>query len=186
MTKIDREYRLHKQLDHPNIVKCYQLHKTNNGKLGLILEYCEGGSLSELIRDQGPLLYDTAVYASKCLAEAIKYLHDLNIVHCDIKPHNILISNGTIKLADFGSAVVVGSVAQVKGTEGYRPKDFNGNIDKSFDMWSYGVVVKHMLYGNNNNSSSSNTKLDSIIKGCLNKNSSTRYTIEEVLDVLDL
>lgn len=185
MTKIDREYRLHKQLDHPNIVQCYQLQKTSNGKLGLILEYCDSGTLAELIKSEGPLLYETAFYASKCLAEAIKYLHDLNIVHCDIKPHNILISNGAIKLADFGSAVVVGSVAQVKGTKGFRPKDFDGNVDKTFDMWSYGIVVNNMLYSNNNKSGSSNTKLDCIIKGCLTKNSSKRYTIDDVLEILD-
>jgi serine/threonine protein kinase len=101
-TKFFNEFQLLSQLIHPNIISLYSMIEINSVDC-IVLEYCSGGTLNDLIKSYGPIkplkLY---LYCSQILS-AVQYLHENNIAHQDIKPSNILLdSHNRIKLADFG------------------------------------------------------------------------------------
>ncbi|OHT08194.1 CAMK family protein kinase [Tritrichomonas foetus] len=137
-------------LDHPNIIKMFE-YFTDANYLYVILEYCTGGSLKDVIRSTGPikppLLYN---YCAQLL-EALKYVHSRKMSHRDIKPSNILIDrNGRPKLADFDMGDNREIVNDIRGTKPYMaPELFQKNsYDPSIaDIWSLGVTFYEMASG---------------------------------------
>ncbi|WEW55829.1 Suppressor of Sensor Kinase (SLN1) [Emydomyces testavorans] len=94
-------------LDHPNIVS-YRGIEVHRDKVYIFMEYCSGGSLATLL-EHGRIEDETVimVYALQML-EGLAYLHQAGVVHCDIKPANILLDhNGVIKYVDFGAAMII-------------------------------------------------------------------------------
>ena len=91
-------------LSHPNIVQVYNTVITNSTKY-IIMEYVDGITLKKHIDHRGALPEREVIYYASQILSALDYIHSRGIVHCDIKPQNIiLLPNGSIKVADFGIA----------------------------------------------------------------------------------
>ena len=144
------------RLQHPNIVQIFDIGN-NDGQPFLALEFVEGGSLDQRIaaRPQPPRI---AAEMVRTLALAAEYAHRQGIVHCDLKPANILITpDGIPKIADFGVAKWLESADQwshdgdVVGTPRYMaPEQASGlinSIGPCTDIYSLGVILYEMLTG---------------------------------------
>ena len=109
--EIINEINILMKMDHPNIVKIFGFYITSNYYY-LITEYCEGGSLYELIvQNNGPFTEIQSSYIMKQLFSVVNYCHKMKIIHRDLKPENILINkndNGfvQIKVCDFGTSLM--------------------------------------------------------------------------------
>ena len=102
------EIKILKQLDHPNILKLYEIY-TDEKRYYIVTELCKGGELFESILKQGTFSEREAAQIIQQILMAVAYFHDLNIVHRDIKPENVLIDpqqNNCLKIIDFGSSVL--------------------------------------------------------------------------------
>jgi eukaryotic-like serine/threonine-protein kinase len=144
------------RLQHPNIVQIFDIGN-NDGQPFLALEFVEGGSLDQRIagRPQPPRI---AAEMVRTLALAADYAHRQGIVHCDLKPSNILITpEGIPKIADFGVAKWLESEDQwshegdVVGTPRYMAPEqasgLNNSVGPCTDIYSLGVILYEMLTG---------------------------------------
>lgn len=140
-------------LDHPNICTIHEIDKTDDGLLFIVMSCYTGESLTQKI-DRGPLPIDETVEIISQVASALQAAHSKGIIHRDIKPGNIFITDdGRVKLLDFGIAKVTGielteSDALV-GTMTYcAPEQLRREeIDVRTDLWSTGVLLYQMLTG---------------------------------------
>ncbi|RYD04584.1 hypothetical protein N752_14520 [Desulforamulus aquiferis] len=99
-----REAQAIASLSHPNIVSIYDVGQENDSYY-LVMEYVEGENLKDLIRREAPLEPARAIQIGRQIADALEHAHENNIIHRDVKPHNILITrSGRAKLTDFGIA----------------------------------------------------------------------------------
>lgn len=152
------EYTYYPHIVDPNVVTCYTTHFDNaSGQLYIEMEYCPGGSLLDLIKNQRvkkqPLPEKDVWKIFKGLASALVYLHSPEkkqgmgtIIHRDIKPANIVFSNdGSAKICDFGLSRGLNelSVASSKvGTDAYMAPEVNqGEYNEKVDVWSLGCVI---------------------------------------------
>ena len=141
-------------LSHPNIVNIYDCGNEHDIYY-IVMEYVVGRSLKEVIEDNGPLDYRTAVRYAIGIASALKQAHDHAIVHCDIKSQNILIdTKGVAKITDFGIARAFGQPGSnaeknVIGSVYYlSPEQAAGQeVTPQSDLYSLGVVLFEMLTG---------------------------------------
>ncbi len=141
-------------LSHPNIVKVLDVSFGDRLQY-IVMEYVEGITLKEYIQQQKKIKIREALYFIMQILRALQHAHDKGIVHRDIKPQNILlISNGTIKVTDFGIAMfsrgetksmtedAIGSVHYIS------PEQAKGSVtDAKSDIYSIGVVLYEMLTG---------------------------------------
>ena len=97
---------MHPQLDHNNIVKCYDVFDTPN-IIYLVMEWCESGDLAQYIANSRgkPTEEIKAIDFMEQVIEGYRYLVKEGILHRDLKPANILLTGNTLKIADFGFAV---------------------------------------------------------------------------------
>ena len=135
---------------HRNLLRCYDYFREGLIFV-IIMEYCEKGSISELMKNDKNLVKDKILIYSHQIISALEALHSNNIVHFDIKPQNILIDQyGKAKLADFGLSRFIneGSHSRAKrGTTCYMaPEMMNAdNYDPyKTDIWSLGVTIFQM------------------------------------------
>ncbi len=142
-------------LQHPNIVSIYDVGKEGNINY-IVMELVDGRPLSEIIEEKAPLEYKTAIEITKQVASALSLAHKNNIIHRDVKPHNIMITKeGVAKLADFGIAKAVSNstmVAESNKIMGsvhyFSPEQAKGsNVDARSDIYSLGIVLYEMLTG---------------------------------------
>ncbi|KAI3456906.1 hypothetical protein Pfo_013569 [Paulownia fortunei] len=156
---LQNEQYLISQLCSPFIVKCFGSDITcekNKPVYNLFLEYVSGGTLSDLIRNQGGSLDEKTVqlYTHQML-EGLNYLHLKGLVHCDIKGQNILIGNEGLKIVDFGCSKWIesgGSAAQTfAGTPAYMAPEVARGEEQSFpaDIWALGCTIIEMATGSN-------------------------------------
>jgi len=145
---------LHSSLSHPNIVALYGAYLAP-GRYGLVLELLSDGSLSQVIERKRLTPVKRQVYAMD-ISRGLSYLNTQLIVHCDLKPQNILIGGGKAKLADFGSAVRLSSLSQLTtgqvsqvGTWCYAAPEVIQHNRASFasDVWSFSMVLWEMAIG---------------------------------------
>ncbi len=142
-------------LSHPNMVSIYDRGETEDGTYYIAMEYLPGGTLKDRLVRRGPLPARTAAAVALQIAEALKAAHDSDVVHRDIKPHNILITeSGDIKVTDFGIARAASSSTMTKtgsiiGTAHYlSPEQAMGEpVRPTSDLYSLGVVLYEMLTG---------------------------------------
>ena len=137
-------------LSHPNIVQVYNTVITNSTKY-IIMEYVEGITLKKHIDHRGALPEREVLYYATQILSALDYIHSKGIVHCDIKPQNIiLLQNGSIKVADFGIARLDAMLDRSKersdvalGTVYYvSPEQAQGKAPKAeSDLYSLGVML---------------------------------------------
>ena len=134
-------------LDHPNIIKFYH-HIIIGANLYIVMEYCKEGSLDK-IRDNGPQDVDKIFNWASIIADTLQSVHDKSIIHHDIKPENILLSeNNEIKIADFGIA------NQNNGTIYYLApeqllNEVTDEIDPRMDIYALGITILELITGNN-------------------------------------
>jgi beta-lactam-binding protein with PASTA domain/predicted Ser/Thr protein kinase len=142
-------------LNHPAIVSVYDWGE-EDGTYFIVMEYLEGRSLSQIIRDEGALLPDRAADIAIDIAAALGFAHRGGVIHRDVKPGNVLISPlGQVKVTDFGIARAVSTqenltqTGTVMGTATYfSPEQARGeNVDPRSDVYSLGVVLYEMLTG---------------------------------------
>lgn len=141
-------------LSHRNIVKVFDVSFGDRLQY-IVMEYIEGITLKEYIEQKGVLDWREALFFSIQILRALQHAHDKGIVHRDVKPQNImLLSDGTIKVTDFGIArfshsetrtmteKAIGSVHYIS------PEQAKGEItDEKADLYSIGVVFYEMLTG---------------------------------------
>lgn len=137
-------------LSHPNIVQVYNTVFTNSTKY-IIMEYVEGITLKKHIDHRGALPEREVLYYATQILSALDYIHSKGIVHCDIKPQNIiLLQNGSIKVADFGIARLDAMLDRSKeksdvalGTVYYvSPEQAQGKAPiAESDLYSLGVML---------------------------------------------
>ena len=142
-------------LSHPNIVNVYDVGREGNINF-IVMELVDGKPLSQLIEEKGKLDYKEAINITKQVASALSLAHKNQIIHRDVKPHNILItSQGTAKLADFGIARAV-SQSSIQGNDDkimgsvhyFSPEQARGAyVDERSDIYSLGIVLYEMLTG---------------------------------------
>jgi len=148
-----REATIVKGLDSPHIVRVLD-YGQDGERHYLAMEYVEGETLAQRLRERGRLPTEEARTIATHVALALDAAHQKGIVHRDIKPGNILIaSDGTAKVADFGIARDTGSTTITKtgfflGTVQYSsPEALVGKTDIRSDIYSLGIVLYQMLSG---------------------------------------
>lgn len=141
-------------LTHPNIVNIYDTG-IENGIYYIVMEYIKGETLKDYIKRMGSLEEQETIRISRQIAEALKHAHSNKIVHRDIKPHNILLTNeGIVKVADFGIArastsSTINNTSNVIGSVHYfSPEQARGGyVDDKSDIYSLGIVMYEMITG---------------------------------------
>lgn len=141
-------------LSHPNIVKVYDVIFTERVQ-SIVMEYIDGITLKEYIDQQKVLRWKEAVYFTTQMLRALNHAHSKGIVHRDIKPHNImLLSDGTVKMMDFGIASFARSEARTSSDKAIGSVHYispeqaqGGGIDGKSDIYSVGIVLFEMLTG---------------------------------------
>jgi serine/threonine-protein kinase len=139
-------------LSHQNIVQVYDRGETEEGASYIAMEYVPGGTLSEQIEKRGPFEANKAVAVAAQIAGALEVAHEWGVIHCDIKPQNVLVtSSGDLKVTDFGIArAASASVTNaIFGTAGYiSPEQAMGEpVCPASDLYSLGVILYEMLTG---------------------------------------
>ena len=153
-----REVNLMIKLDHPNIIKLYEVYE-NDKNIYLIMELCTGGELFDRIvenTENGVQFTEKqAANLFKQMMSAINYCHKNGIVHRDLKPENLLYlnkdKNSPVKVIDFGMSKRFDSkhfMSEKVGTAYYiSPEVLNGKYDEKCDIWSAGVILYIIICG---------------------------------------
>ena len=146
------------RLNHPNIVHFINYHTDDEGNIYLIMEYADGYSLENYIKSVSGLIVEEKICAFfEPLLDAFEYAHKHKIIHKDIKPSNIVITNdGVPKILDFGIATLLDDMGEsnekdmIMGTPSYMsPEQVRGEtLDQRSDIYSLGVLLHQMLTGN--------------------------------------
>jgi len=151
--RFKREARNAAGLNHPHIVRVYDRCEVN-GTYYIAMEYLDGPTLKELLVRKGPTPPLTAIKFAREILSALAEAHRHEIVHRDIKPHNVIVSpDWNVKVADFGiarsGASQMTEAGSIVGTAQYlSPEQARGKpVDQRSDLYSLGVVLYEMLTG---------------------------------------
>ncbi|CAR29024.1 hypothetical protein ZYGR_0W00520 [Zygosaccharomyces rouxii] len=150
---IEREIIIMKLLNHPNVLRLYDVWETNPS-LYMVLEYAEKGELFNLLVENGPLPENEAVCFFRQIIIGVSYCHALGIVHRDLKPENLLLDHDlNIKIADFGMAALETEDKLLEtscGSPHYAAPEIVSGIPYhgfASDIWSCGVIFFALLTG---------------------------------------
>ncbi len=152
--RFEREAKVCARVKHPNIVDIYGIDSSPDLTM-LAFEFIEGHSLADVINQHGHLEWRVALAMLIGLLDGLAFAHSKGVIHRDIKPDNILISNqGQVKIADFGLAIVkdapkVTRQGMLVGTPAYLPPEgiTGGDLDEQSDLFSLGVTFYETLTG---------------------------------------
>ena len=203
---IYNEIEIHSKLNHPNIIRLYNVSETEE-EIKILLEYAENGNLYDLIQKEKGFSELKAYKYFIQIVNAVYFLHQNNIIHRDIKPENILLcENDLIKLCDFGWAkeLTMENRYTFCGTVEYMAPEIVGSekYDYSVDIWSLGILLYELLMGHSpfrakkdrntmikiklHNLSFKEKSLSSecinLIKGLLESNPSNRLKIKDIFN----
>jgi serine/threonine-protein kinase len=146
---LEREARVLARLEHPNVVRVYDLAPAADG-LYLVLQYVAGGSLEARLKQDGPLGWQLAARYVADIGEALGHVHGHGIVHRDVKPANILWDRRRDEalLTDFGLAARLAEAGQVAGTPLYMaPEAFRGRSSPAGDVYSLAASLFTLMTG---------------------------------------
>lgn len=149
-----REAQAAASLSHSNVVSIYDVGQEEDIHY-IVMEYIEGTTLNELIKEKAPMQVEEAVHVASQICDALDHAHHNQIIHRDIKPHNILIGkNGRVKVTDFGiaRAVTSSTITQTGSVVGsvhyFSPEHAKGTFTgEQSDLYSLGIVMYQMLTG---------------------------------------
>lgn len=141
-------------LRHPNIVQLYDAFPLQD-KICFVMEYCSGGEITDYLADNGPF-HEDELYSIGCqMVEAIKYCHDMKVIHRDLKLENILFSSDTrsqLKVVDFGIAGMFAGAHSERSDAGsllyIAPEVLAGEDNRAnpaLDIWSIGCIFYYLL-----------------------------------------
>ncbi|XP_046645587.1 serine/threonine-protein kinase tousled-like 2 isoform X4 [Daphnia pulicaria] len=165
-----REYNIHKQLDHSRVVRLFDVFEIDANSFCTVLEYCDGHDLDFYLKQHKIIGEREARSIITQVVSALKYLNEIKppVIHYDLKPGNILLSNGSIcgdiKITDFGLSKIMDEdnynpehgmdlTSQGAGTYWYLPPECfvvgktPPKISSKVDVWSVGVIFYQCLYG---------------------------------------
>ena len=151
--RFTREAQAASATDHRNICTIHDIGSTADGRLFIVMAHYEGQTLKRKL-ESGPLDIDTAVEIAAQVAEGLAKAHAQGVVHRDIKPGNLIITDEAVKILDFGLAKFATALqltieGSTLGTAAYMsPEQVRGEeTDARSDLWSLGVVLYEMLAG---------------------------------------
>ncbi len=153
-SKLLRELRFLLTLQHENIVSCTTLVHHQNYRY-LVMDYCEGGTLRDLMNCTKALSVKQCFDLVNDILLGLEHAHGANIIHCDIKPENILLkitaSGWLAKISDFGIARLsqeIESDGSNTGSPGYMaPERFYGQFSAGSDVYAVGIILYELLLG---------------------------------------
>lgn len=156
---LTRIYQAQKEDTHSrNCVRLYEVYEDDEF-VHMVLENCRGNSMSHLIQmqtdEENPIQYfkceNDIKNVLRQLLHSIKCLHDVGIVHRDLKLDNIMMDEGEIRIIDFGLSKIINpeekeKLTTVVGTPHYiAPEIFNNSYDEKCDVWSLGVIAYQLF-----------------------------------------
>ncbi|MFE8695229.1 Stk1 family PASTA domain-containing Ser/Thr kinase [Cytobacillus sp. FJAT-53684] len=152
--RFHREAQSATSLAHPNIVSIYDVGEEDSIYY-IVMEYVEGQTLKQYIQQNSPIRIEEVLEIMKQLTSAISHAHQNQIIHRDIKPHNILIDRlGNVKITDFGIAMALSATSitqtnSVLGSVHYlSPEQARGGMaNRKSDIYSLGIVMFELLTG---------------------------------------
>jgi serine/threonine protein kinase len=151
------------KIDHPNVIRIYEFNIPENGQPYLVMDYIQGQSLAEFIKENGPIELRRAVSILGTICDGLQCAHDAGVVHRDLKPGNIMLlkdatGKQTLKIVDFGIAKLLTEDAQghaltqtgeVFGSPLYMsPEQCYGRpLDRRSDLYALGCVMYEICTG---------------------------------------
>lgn len=144
------------RFDHPHIVKVYEADVDADGRHYIAMQFVEGGALSEKMSDERMRRAEVAVQLMITVARAVDYANKRGVIHCDIKPANILIhgNSGAALVTDFGiSQLLASSQSSLEGTQPYKAPEqcgyhpVGGRKSDWIDVYGLGAVLYELLTG---------------------------------------
>ncbi|NJN76749.1 MAG: serine/threonine protein kinase [Synechococcaceae cyanobacterium RL_1_2] len=154
-----RELNILLELNHPNLVVCEGLENHRNGRF-LVTDYCEGGTLRDLLEkeNQFKLSLEVKLNLIRDVLLGLKYIHSRELVHCDLKPENLLlqitVDGWRVKITDFGISRSLHNTNRMAsglgdtGSPAYMaPERFYGKVSLSSDLYGVGVMLYELLAG---------------------------------------
>ena len=155
LSRFQQEARAAANLAHPNIVTVHDFGR-DGGRNYIVMEYIEGRDLKTMIKDGSPFKIERALDLIIQICAGIGYAHRAGLVHCDVKPQNILVTaDGRVKVTDFGIARALATLQPGETTDivwgspqYYSPEQAAGEVPTpASDVYSIGVVLYEMLAG---------------------------------------
>eukprot|EP01069_Polyplicarium_translucidae_P008438 Polyplicarium_translucidae@DN3223_c0_g1_i1.p1 len=160
-----REVTLQRKLKHEHIVEMKCCFEINPRVLVAILDLSNERDIDDYLHKHGPIPEGVAKLWTSQILRGLQYIHEVgNVVHFDLKPHNILVHDGRVKISDFGLHQAVGTQGKALmdmrdkfnhvGTVWYMPPEHieaalaqqHSEFDGRFDVWSAGVILFEMLF----------------------------------------
>jgi len=157
-----REARAASRVEHPNIIQIADFGQDEDGRLYLAMEYVEGPTLADVIREEGAFPVARALGLLEQIVDAMRAAHASNVIHRDLKPINILIATAAakpdhVKILDFGLAKILDPFAtaglsahgQLFGTPEYMSPErcMDAPADHRSDIYSQGIIAFELLAG---------------------------------------
>jgi len=141
-------------LKSPHLVSIFDVKKNGEGDYFIIMEYCSGPSLRDLlIAEPNGFGVDKAAFFAREIAKGLAYLHERGIVHRDLKPANIFYDDGYVKIGDYGLSKFISvsrhsaQTASVGTVHYMAPEIGSGNYSRGVDIYALGVMLYEMLCG---------------------------------------
>jgi hypothetical protein len=141
-------------LKSPHLVSIFDVKKTSDGEYVIVMEYCSGPSLRDLlIAEPTGFPPEKAAFFVREIAKGLSYLHDRGIVHRDLKPGNIFYDDGYVKIGDYGLSKFISvsrhsaQTASVGTVHYMAPEIGSGDYSRGVDIYALGVIAYEMLRG---------------------------------------
>jgi tousled-like kinase len=157
LKQVEREARIQEQFNHQNIVRMYDHFTEPNNTIITVMEYCEGPDLGVFMKKNHVMPEEESRRMIKQVLDALKCIHDANIIHAALKPSSILIHKLELKVLDFAlckethtGAADSPTVSLGVGSYWYQPPEAfkpKPEITSKVDIWSLGVLFYELLFG---------------------------------------
>src|SRR5262249_57328338 len=141
-------------LKHPNLVALFDVRQAQNGDNWVVMEYVAGESLDQAIARHPQGMPPGEVLAwLRGIGEGVAYLHEQGLVHRDLKPGNLFVEDGAVKIGDYGLSKFIsasrrsGQTGSVGTVHYMAPEVVNGRYGKEVDLYALGVILYEMLTG---------------------------------------